>query len=228
MLELTQVVGRIQQMNKAKRDKNLLLLSFRQMQRRTILSKIIKVKQLAREKDLCSNIFYTWTVNAKFSKRYQHMVGERNESLKLRAIKAWKNYTSVRQAKLKNYVNLYWKSQRSSLFTQNVSILQAKIDQRYREFLIKAGLLAFKKHYRLFNHQTVDLRKREKQATNYYRLRQKRFFYANWKHCIYHVLVPKRQKQNRAACLYIKSLLKTGLSLFKKNLKVNCLCGVFF
>lgn len=81
-----------------------MLLCFRYLQRRTLLSKIIKVKDLERQRRLCEDVFFTWTANARFSKRYQHLVGERNENLLASAMKAWKNYTSVRQAKLKDYV----------------------------------------------------------------------------------------------------------------------------
>lgn len=73
----------------------------------------------------------------------------------------------------------------------------------------------------MYNYPAIDSKKRERLAMSYNKTRNKRFFFAVWRHSVYHVLVPKRLKQEQAASLYIKNLLAMGLRLFQKNVEVR-------
>jgi len=91
----------------------------------------------------------------------------------------------------------------------------------HNQFILKAAFNAFKKNYRQYNYPAIELKKKEREAANYNKQRQKRFFFAVWRHCVYHILTPTRLKGERAASLYIKNLLAMGLRLFKANYLVK-------
>lgn len=99
------MISQLKNKNAVKRRKKLLELSFRTIQRRKLLTKIIKVKQLERTKHLLGDTLYTWKLNARFSKKYKDFLGERKDILMLKSFKKWKKYASVREEKKRYQVN---------------------------------------------------------------------------------------------------------------------------